>query len=981
MREFMQHAAGVMKKYADKIALLDGQRAMTYREMDEESGKVYAWLKEQGIGREDFVHIVLPRGVSCVSALLGVLKAGAAFQLMEDSYPQKRIAFIRQDVGAKMVLDEKTYKQIMEKFAPLSGFEKTAPHDAAFAVYTSGSTGNPKGILHEYGNLPLIASYLEEQPDYRPEPMAMAAPMTFVAAIFYFLSSFRAKCPMYIVPLELYRDLNAFAAFLEREKVHHLFLPPSYIRLYKNPSPGLEWIMVGSEPTNGIYYEGGKPRILSHYTMSEAGFPVLNMFLDKSYEHSLLGRPVLAEADVHLEDSDGNRVEGVGEGEICFRNEYVRGYINLPEKTASVFRNGYYYTGDIARRDEQGIFTFVGRNDDMVKINGNRVEPGEIEGAFRQVTGLKNAVAKAFVEAERAFVCLYYLREEAERLGILQGDKLTADLSPMEERLPHYMLPAYYVPLDAFPRNERGKLVRRELKPPAIKVAEGEYVSPESEGEQVICKLMAEILSVEKVGAESDFYLLGGDSLRTIRLAALAEERGYALRAGDIYAARTPRKIALLLEKGSGLGQAELRGLEDIRQHFAEDWQKYLSTGEMDSYTGSFFTRNKEEVMSAAAGINLKFTLKEAVDGERLVRAVQEAVKACPYVAFGLHFHEGVPRLTFRRLQCRDGSLGEGSIPVFKGYLPKRFDEAELQGHFAFISYQGCELTICICHAITDGNGFMKFAHKLFEAYGGGEVSFEPGLCYGADVMKYEWPLPKDFRPEGELKQSQGAEEIFKMPWPEENEGSLCRQFLIERKAFEDCRGRMGLSSQGLAAYILARALQMAVPANEKTLRIRCPIDTRNILGVQGTFQNASVPHMYLDFRPEGLLPFLPREEAERLSSSFYRQLSYEHAAYLTNLLAGAAKADAEGFKKVILDYVAQSNLCVSYIGGAAGEAMEKVVVKLEPAYQGQPPFPVMLYFWEMGEKISIQYAQGGTDEAYIEAIEKTLGDLGINIL
>ncbi|SEH26481.1 non-ribosomal peptide synthetase [Selenomonas sp. KH1T6] len=968
MGDFMQHAAGVMKKYADKIALLDENRAMTYGELDEASGKIYGWLKKQGIGREDFVQLVMPRGVTGLAAMLGVWKAGAAFVISEQDYPAHRIEFIRQDMGAQVVIDEKTYQRIMAEEAMLDGFQETDSHDAALAIYTSGSTGNPKGILHEYGNLDLIALYDERQQEYHEEPVALVAPFSFVITIIYTVNCFNHLRPLLIVSAELLRDFAGLQAFFREKKVYNLFVTPSYLRMYKDPSPYLDYIVIGGENTSGIYYEGGKPRVRVLYSLSEAGFYVLQKDLDRSYDNAPLGKPVIASLDVHLEDEEGNRIEGPGEGEICFKNIYMREYMHLPEKTAETFRGGYFHTGDLARRDADGMYYYIGRSDDMFKINGNRVEPGEIESAFRKVTGLSTVMAKCFEEKGRSYICMYYLRGEAEATGILQAGELTVSLAQLADILPRYMLPTYYIPLEKMPVNDHGKIVRRLLEPPKVEAEQQAYAAPASEMESIICQLMSEVLGLDCIGATHDFYLMGGDSLRTIRLVALAGERGYALKAGDIYAARTPRKLARLLEKGSGTSPETLRKLAEIRQHFAGDYQQYLATGELDSYTGSFFTRNKDEVMSAAAGINFKFTLREEVDGERLERAVRKAVQACPYVAFGLEFHENVPRLTFKRL--------DDMIPLFQGYLPQRFDEPELQGHFAFASYRGGELTLCVCHAITDGHGFMKFMQALLEAYGGKEVSFQASKDCCADVMKYEWPLPETFKPE-----EADSKEIFEVKETQGNEGSLCRDFLIDRQSFEACRGKMGLSPQSLSAYILARALQLAALDNDKTIRIRCPIDTRDILGVKETFQNASVPHMYLDFYPDKLLPGLPREEAERISASFYRQLSYEHIAHETNVLAGAAKGDAAEFTKVILDYVGRSNLCVSYIGGATGADMSEAVVKMEPAYKGQPPFPVMLYFWEMGEKISVQYAQGFAGEDYVAAIRETFKELGIEIV
>ena len=403
-----------------------------------------------------------------------------------------------------------------------------------------------------------------------------------------------------------------------------------------------------------------------------------------------------------------------------------------------------------------------------------------------------------------------------------------------------------------------------------------------------------------------------------------------------------------------------------MKEKFAEDGRKFLSTGEMDSCTGSFFTRNKAEAMSVAAGLHVKFTLTEEVDEGRLRAALCAAVRACPYVAYSLRFNEKAPRLAFVD--------ADGKFPVFCGCLPKSYDEKELEGHFGFVSFSGRELAICLCHVITDGYGFLQFANVLFDAYfdASPQAKWTERPDWAADVMKYPWPLPESREP---LPQEAG--EHFRLPQAKKGTGGLHRHCFIDRKSFNAFRRDIGLSRQGAAAYLLARALQATHPENGKPIRIRCPINTRTVLGVPHTFQNASVPHMYLSFFPKTLLSKMTKEEARRINGEIYRQLSYEYAAGMTNIFADAAKSGNKAdFDNVISDYVQQSELCASYIGGAAGGAMPKAVADVAFPCDALQPFPVMLYFWELGEKISVQYNQSFGDPSYWKSLAGLLGRL-----
>ena len=281
-------------------------KGITYHQLDEMSGRVYAWLKQEGIGKEDFVLINLPRGVLPVIAMVGVWKAGAAWALVEDIYPADRIRFIREDCGCKNELNSANWQEVM-CLEPLSGHVQADPHDAAFAVYTSGTTGNPKGVLHEYGNLDRAILSIRE--DGRAlfaekDSLATLSPLNFVASVIVILAAlnvFRAK--NYIASYETIKNTSALARLFLTKRISITFLTPSYVRMLGNKkTPFLRMLFVGSEPANNVYVEGLD--LVNIYACSESGFAVGFFRIDKSYSTCPVGRPQV-DTNIMLLREDG----------------------------------------------------------------------------------------------------------------------------------------------------------------------------------------------------------------------------------------------------------------------------------------------------------------------------------------------------------------------------------------------------------------------------------------------------------------------------------------------------------------------------------------------------------------------------------------------------------------------------------------------------------------------------------------------------
>ena len=515
-------------------------KGVTYAQLDDMSGRIYAYLKQNGIGKESFVLINLPRGILPIIAMIGVWKAGAAWALVEDTYAPERINFIRSDCGCKLDISADNWDDIMRS-EPLQGYEAHGDHDAAYAIYTSGTTGNPKGVLHEYGNLSRAIDSIRingETPFNSSDRLALLAPMNFVASVIVILkalSIFGGKT--YVVSYATIKNPAALAKFFLTKRITVTFLTPSYVRKLGNQTgPFLRMLFVGSEPANNVYNKNLD--LINIYAASESGFAVGVFQIDRSYETCPIGKPEI-ETKICLIGEDGKEVADGETGELCFENPYVRGYINLPEETKKAFVDGIYHTGDLAKKDANGNYVLLGRSGDMIKINGNRIEPAEIEAAVKQALDIPWAAVRGFEDGQKSYLCAYYTADVK-----VNSEQLRAELI---KRLPYYMIPSYYIKIDNVPLKATGKLDRKALPKPEIDDFKSDYVAPTNETEEKLCHAMEKVLKLSQVGINDDFYEMGGDSLTSIELITEAGLPG--LNASEIFRGRTPAKIAALYQE------------------------------------------------------------------------------------------------------------------------------------------------------------------------------------------------------------------------------------------------------------------------------------------------------------------------------------------------------------------------------------------------------------------------------------------------
>ena len=684
-------------------------KGITYAQLDDLSGRVYAYLKKNNIGKEDFVLINLPRGVMPIIAMLGVWKAGAAWALVEDTYAPERINYIREDCGCKFELSGASWEEVMHE-TPLAGHEPVDEHDAAYAIYTSGTTGNPKGVLHEYGNLDRAIESIKvdgETPFTGKDRLALLAPLNFVASVIVILKGL-SICggKIFVVGYSTIKNPGALKKFFFEKRISITFLTPSYVRMLGNSTgPFLRMLFVGSEPANNVYNK--KLDLINIYACSESGFAVGVFKIDKSYETCPVGKPEV-ETKISLLGEEGNQVEDEEIGELCFENPYVRGYINLPEETKNAFVEGWYHTGDLARKQADGNYILLGRTGDMIKINGNRIEPAEIEAAVKQVLGVSWAAARGFEENGKSYLCAYYTEDVTVDPDFMREE--------MSKRLPYYMIPSYYMKIDKVPLKANGKMDRKALPKPDASDFKSEYVAPTNETEEAICNAMAKVLKLEQVGIHDDFYELGGDSLGSIKM--IVETGLPGMQASQIFRGRTPEKIAqIYLEdhaKDDGESPVDKNAEAMKKDHPLTAEQLYMVDYQL--YTPKSTMYNLFSMMKMD---------KDVIDLEKMADAMRTAIRHHSALLTTFHFNpdgEIVQRYTPEvEREIRVEKISEFEFNEVKDTLvqPFKIIDGPLYRVRVFETEKSAYLFFDVHHTLFDGTSLKVFMGNVGKLYMG----------------------------------------------------------------------------------------------------------------------------------------------------------------------------------------------------------------------------------------------------------------------
>ena len=967
MKTFIEQLEKNCVTFANRLAVALDYKSepVTYGELWDLSGKIYAYLKSHNVGKEDFVLINLPRGPKITVAVIGIWRACAAGTITEKGYPAERVESIRKDCNAKIVIDEKVYSEMMS-CESLNGYEKTSPNDACFAVYTSGTTGNPKGALHEYGKLETCISTFPVDPGFEygdNYQHAVTYPMNFAAYFVWSVPHLYFGNSLIILSKSITKDGNSFIKFLANENISECFLPPSLLKIYKSLPDNLRLIYTGSDNVSDIYF----PNVIikNIYGMSETSFLLTDFNIDKAYRKTPIGKSNFG-AEIDILNSSGESAAVGEEGEVCFKNDFFRGYINLPEQTANAFRGGIFHSGDLGYKDENGNLFINGRADDMIKIHGNRVEPGEIEIVAKDILGVNNILAKGFSSEGTAFVALYGLTSEIGNR--FDDENIPALREELSKKLPEYMIPNYFMTLEKFPTNANGKVSRKLFPAPDVKPQQIEYLPPVTETEKIICQKMAEVLGMKNFGRNLDFYQMGGDSLKTILL--VTECEALAFQSIDVYKYRTPEKLAAFCDENKNRDtRKNFNAAQILQEKFFpavnDAYQNYLKTGKVRSFYSSFFALNDDAIKKISLSPANEITLNENVNPARLQFAVDKAVEICPYITFDVSKVDGIVYFQKNNLPLTVNKLG----------AIKEFGTAENNFHYVAVSYDNKKIVFNVSHILTDGFGITCFIQAVMDFYFGKEKTLYEGankFDFVADLMSQDLPLPADYSPK-----SYKVENHFVPPEINSAEvGKTYENFIeMSAKKFNDFCNKYNVSAQIALSILLARAVQNAHPDNENIISVRSPVNTRILMQVPNTFQNASIPHIFLNFKPEYLRAEIPADAIESLKIDFADQYSYENLAAFTNDIRKFfnIKNSAER-AELGKAYKRQTDIFASYMGQVLDDDIAKNVVSFKQ--KASASYPLMMYALKVGDKIILHVIQSFENKIYVENISQLIEEI-----
>ncbi|MEK6283892.1 MAG: amino acid adenylation domain-containing protein, partial [Acidobacteriota bacterium] len=569
-----------VERTPDAVAVIFEKQQLGYGELNRRANQLAHYLRGIGVGPEVLVGVLMERSLEMLVALLGILKAGAAYLPLDADYPGERLSFMLADAQAPVLLTQAgLLERVPASTAQVLCVDRDWPaisieseenartavtaENLVYVIYTSGSTGQPKGAMLSHRGIVNCLSWM--QATYQlgaADRFLHKASLGFDPSVWELFWPLMTGAGIVMAPPRAQLDSAALLETIIRQQVSLAYFVPSALKLFLaergvEQAASLRQVICGGEslaPETMAQFFQLLPAELHHsYGPTETSIAVSEWVCERGGERVLIGKP-LANTQVYVLDRRGEPVPLGAAGELYVGGAGVgRGYLGrseltgerfIPDQFSGAMGARLYRTGDRVRYVAEGHLEFLGRVDEQVKIRGYRIELGEIEAVLTQHPAVQETVvmARSDESESRKILVAYVVSKEGTAPATEELRRY------LQEKLPDYMIPTVFVLMDQLPLLANGKVDRRAL--PALEQARASlaraYRPPRTWAEEVLVNIWQEVLNIERIGVTENFFELGGDSILSIQIVAHANQAGVRLTTRHLFQHQTIAELALV---------------------------------------------------------------------------------------------------------------------------------------------------------------------------------------------------------------------------------------------------------------------------------------------------------------------------------------------------------------------------------------------------------------------------------------------------
>jgi tyrocidine synthetase III len=592
-----------VERTPDNVAVVSGTDSLTYFQLNQKANQLGRLLRKKGIMPGSISAIMATPSVGMLTGILAVMKAGGTYLPIDSEFPKKRRDYMLADTGASIILTQTPFMETLKDSGELINIEDNSiyrgestnltmactPGDILYTIFTSGTSGKPKGVLVKNENMVNYVSWFSKKTGLTGRDKAMLI-SSFAYDLGYtaIYTSLSAGGELHLMAKETYLDQEMLLDYIKEHKVTYLKLTPSLFSVIiaspqfsKENLASLRLVVLGGEAINTMDVEHAfrtcdHLQIMNHYGPTETTIGSVACYIDFDqieayHQKPTIGKPI-DNTKIFILDGHLNPVPVGAAAELCIGGDGVsRGYLNQPELTMEKFvlltintqHLTLYRTGDLARWLPDGNIEFLGRIDQQVKIRGYRIELGEIETQLITHNQIKEAVVIIREDKQdgQPYICGYFVSDHP-----LQVTSLKEYLA---NSLPDYMVPSYLVQLDRIPTTPNGKLDKKALPVPETGASD-DYVAPRDKTERKLTGIWAEVLALEAetISIDENFFRLGGHSLKAmVMVSSIHKELNVKVPVTRIFQSPTIRSLAEFIK---GAGEYKFISLvkAEVRDHY-----------------------------------------------------------------------------------------------------------------------------------------------------------------------------------------------------------------------------------------------------------------------------------------------------------------------------------------------------------------------------------------------------------------------------